>query len=120
MPYPGFPTDAQAPIMAMLSKSTGTSVFVETIFENRFKHTEELAKLGAKIKVNGNVAVVEGVKNLFGAKIRAHDLRGAAALVIAGLASHGKTTIEGAEYFLRGYDTSNFPDCIKIKPPVED
>lgn len=117
MPYPGFPTDAQAPVMAMLSKSAGTSVFIETIFENRFKHTEELAKLGAKIKVNGNVAVVEGVENLFGAKIRAHDLRGAAALVIAGLASHGKTTIEGAEYFLRGYDISNFPNCIKIEPP---
>ena len=120
MPYPGFPTDAQAPIMAMLAKSIGTSVFIETIFENRFKHAEELIKLGAKIKVNGNVAVVEGVENLFGAKIRAHDLRGAAALVIAGLASYGKTTIEGAEYFLRGYEISNFPNCIKIEPTIED
>lgn len=114
MPYPGFPTDAQAIIMAMLSKAIGTSVFVETIFESRFKHTEELIKLGAKIKINGNVAIIEGNKYLSGAKLQAYDLRGAAALIIAGLAAYGKTTISGADYFLRGYDLSIFPNILTI------
>lgn len=114
MPYPGFPTDAQAIIMAMLSKSIGTSIFIETIFENRFKHIDELIKLGAKIKINGNVAIVSGNKYLSGAKLQAHDLRGAAALVIAGLAAYGKTVITGADYFLRGYDLSLFPKFLTI------
>lgn len=114
MPYPGFPTDAQAIIMAMLSKAIGTSVFVETIFESRFRHIEELIKLGAKIKINGNVAIVDGNKYLSGAKLQARDLRGAAALVIAGLASYGKTIITGAEYFLRGYDLVKFPNFFTI------
>lgn len=114
MPYPGFPTDAQAIIMAMLATSIGTSVFIETIFENRFKHIEELVKLGAKIKSNGNIAVLDGTQCLFGAKVQANDLRGAAALLIAGLSAHGETVISGMEYFLRGYDLNKFPKCGKM------
>ena len=98
----------------MLSKAIGTSIFVETIFESRFRHIEELIKLGAKIKINGNVAIVDGNKYLSGAKLQAHDLRGAAALVIAGLASYGKTIITGADYFLRGYDLTKFPNFLTI------
>ena len=115
MPYPGFPTDAQAIVMSMLAKSIGTSVFVETIFESRFKHIEELIKLGAKIKLNGNVAILDGQRSLSGARVEAYDLRGAASLVIAALASQGKTIISGAEYFLRGYDLGKFPECGIIK-----
>ena len=109
MPFPGFPTDAQSIMMAMLLKSYGTSVFIETIFENRFKHIEELVRLGGNIKSNGNVAIVDGVQNLSGAQVKAYDLRGAASLVIAGLMSQGKTIIDGAEYFMRGYDLKLFP-----------
>ena len=75
MPYPGFPTDAQAPIMAMTCMADGTSVFVENIFESRYKHVGELVRLGARIKVEGRVAVVEGVKHLSGAEVQAADLR---------------------------------------------
>ena len=82
MPYPGFPTDAQAPIMAMTCMADGTSVFVENIFESRYKHVGELVRLGARIKVEGRVAVVEGVKHLSGAEVQAADLRGGAALVV--------------------------------------
>lgn len=114
MPYPGFPTDAQAIIMAMLSKAIGTSIFVETIFESRFKHIDELIKLGAKIKINGNVAIISGNKYLSGAKLQAYDLRGAAALIIAGIAAYGKTVITGADFFLRGYDLSLFPKFFNI------
>lgn len=109
MPFPGFPTDAQSIIMAMLLKSYGTSVFIETIFENRFKHIEELVRLGGNIKSNGNIAIVDGVQNLSGARVKAYDLRGAASLVIAGLMSQGKTIIDGAEYFMRGYDLKLIP-----------
>lgn len=104
MPYPGFPTDAQAPIMAMMSLSEGTTVFVETIFESRYKHAGELLRLGAKIKVADRVAVVEGVKALSGAPVTAHDLRGGAALVCAGLAAQGVTTVGGVEFIERGYE----------------
>ena len=109
MPFPGFPTDAQPIIMSMLTKANGTSVFIENIFENRFKHINELIKLGANITVKGNVSIVNGVNNLSGAKLQAHDLRGAASLLIAGLMSCGKTTIEDADYLLRGYDLNVFP-----------
>ncbi|MDF2567783.1 MAG: murA, partial [Oscillospiraceae bacterium] len=85
MPYPGFPTDAQAPVMALTTVANGTSVFVENIFDNRFKHVNELMRMGADIKVEGKVAVVEGVDKLFGASVEATDLRGGAALIIAGL-----------------------------------
>lgn len=104
MPYPGFPTDAQAPVMAMTSIADGTSVFVENIFENRYKHVGELMRLGANIKVEGRVAVVEGVTRLSGAPVEAADLRGAASLVVAGLAAEGITEIEGLRHLDRGYE----------------
>lgn len=104
MPYPGFPTDAQAPIMAMACISEGTSVFVENIFLNRYKHVGELLRLGADIKVEGRVAIVEGVKWLSGAEVTAMDLRGAAALVVAGLSAEGITKISGLDHIDRGYE----------------
>lgn len=104
MPYPGFPTDAQPVVMSMAAVGSGTSVFVENIFENRYRHAEGLQRLGAKIKVEGKVAIVEGVDRLAGAPVEAWDLRGVAALVVAGLAARGRTEIEGVEYIRRGYE----------------
>lgn len=104
MPYPGFPTDAQPPVMAMAAVGEGTSIFVENIFENRFKHAYELQRLGAKIRVEGKVAVVEGVPRLQGASVHAEDLRGGAALVVAGLNAQGQTRVHGAGYIRRGYE----------------
>lgn len=104
MPYPGFPTDAQAPVMAMTCKASGLTVFVENIFESRYKHVDELNRLGANIKVEGKIALVDGVRHLSGAKVRALDLRGAAALIVAGLSSQGHTEILGVRYLERGYD----------------
>ncbi len=105
MPFPGFPTDAQAPVMAMTTLSDGTSIFVENIFESRYKHVGELLRLGANIKVEGRVAVVEGVHRLSGAPVEAADLRGGAALVVAGLAAQGTTQISGLKYMDRGYES---------------
>lgn len=105
MPYPGFPTDIQSPFMALMSVADGTSVMVETIFENRFKHVEELKRMGADIQVDGRVAVIRGVNRLSGAKTTASDLRGGAALVIAGLCADGISRISGTEYIDRGYET---------------
>ena len=104
MPYPGFPTDAQAPIMAMLAVADGTSIFVENIFESRYKHVGELLRLGANIKVEGRVAIVDGVERLSGAPVEATDLRGGAALVVAGLAACGVTEIGGLNHLDRGYE----------------
>ena len=104
MPYPGFPTDAQAPVMAAATVAEGASVFVENIFENRFKHVTELIRLGADIKVENKVAVVNGVKSLYAANVQAQDLRGAAGLIVAALAAEGKTEISGIEYLERGYE----------------
>ncbi len=104
MPYPGFPTDAQPVVMSMAAVGKGTSIFVENIFENRYKHSSELQRLGANIKVEGKVAVVEGVEKLTGAPVQAADLRGGAALVVAGLAAHGRTEVSGTEYIRRGYE----------------
>ncbi len=104
MPYPGFPTDAQAPVMAMAALAQGTSIFVETIFESRYKHVCELARLGADIKVEGRVAIVQGVPQFYGTDVYAAELRGAAALVVAGLAAKGKTTVHGLHYLDRGYE----------------
>lgn len=104
MPYPGFPTDSQAPVMAMAVLANGTSVFVENIFESRYKHAGELLRLGANIKVEGRVAVVEGVKRLSGAPVEAPDLRGGAALVVAGLAAEGVTELGGLKHIDRGYE----------------
>ena len=105
MPYPGFPTDAQPPVMAMLTLALGTSIFVENMFENRYKHVGELLRLGANIKVEGRVAVVEGTSRLTGASVEAADLRGGAALVVAGLAAHGVTTVSGVRHIDRGYES---------------
>lgn len=104
MPYPGFPTDAQALVMAMACVADGTSVFIENIFENRYKHAGELMRLGAKIKVEGRVAVVEGIPVLSGAPVECTDLRGGAALVLAGLAAEGETTITALHHLERGYE----------------
>lgn len=104
MPYPGFPTDAQPVVMSMAAVGRGTSIFVENIFENRYKHAFELQRLGADIKVEGKVAIVEGVERLTGAPVRAADLRGGAALVVAGLAAYGRTEVSGTEYIRRGYE----------------
>lgn len=104
MPYPGFPTDAQAPLTAMLSLADGTSVIIENIFECRYKHVSELIRLGAKISVEGRTAVIEGVPKLTGASVVAPDLRGGFALIIAGLAAVGETVITGIEHIDRGYE----------------
>lgn len=105
MPYPGFPTDAQAPLMAMTCLARGTSLFVENIFECRYKHAPELLRMGANIRTEGKVAVVEGVRRLFGTRVCARDLRGGAALAVAGAAAYGQTAIEHAELIERGYES---------------
>ncbi len=105
MPYPGFPTDIQSPFMALSSIADGTSVFVENIFENRFQHVEELIRMGADIKVDGRIAVVQGVESLGGATVRAKELRGGAAMILAALAADGITTVEDIKYIDRGYES---------------
>ena len=102
-PYPGFPTDAQALLMAAALKAEGTTVFVENIFENRFRHVPELRRLGADIRTEGRVAMVTGVKKLTGANVEATDLRGGAALVIAALSAEGETCIRDSGHIERGY-----------------
>lgn len=104
MPFPGFPTDIQSPFMALATVADGTSVFVENIFENRFRHVNELLRMGADIKVEGRSAVIRGVKRLYGANVEAYELRGGAALVMAALAADGKTEISGIEFIDRGYE----------------
>lgn len=104
LPYPGFPTDAQALLMAMACVANGTSLFVETIFQSRYKHVGELMRMGARIKVEGRVAVVEGVPRLSGAPVECTDLRGGAALVLAGLAAEGKTVLSELHHLERGYE----------------
>lgn len=102
--YPGFPTDMQPQITAVLALATGTSIVTETIFENRFKYVDELVRMGATIKVEGNTAIIDGVNGLSGAIVSAPDLRAGAALVIAGLVADGFTTVESIEYIERGYE----------------
>lgn len=102
-PYPGFPTDAQSPLMAALCKGEGTSVFVENIFESRYRHVDELMRMGADIRVEGKVAVVYGVPMLHGAAVQAADLRGGAALVVAAMGAEGKSIITGLQHVDRGY-----------------
>lgn len=104
MPYPGFPTDMQAQFMAMDAVTQGTARIVETIFENRFMHVPELQRLGARISVNGNTAVIQGVDHLDGAKVMATDLRASACLVIAGLAAQGETVVDRIYHLDRGYE----------------
>ncbi|MBR6738085.1 MAG: UDP-N-acetylglucosamine 1-carboxyvinyltransferase [Oscillospiraceae bacterium] len=103
-PYPGFPTDAQPVLMAALLKSEGATVFVENIFENRYRHVDELARMGARIRVVGRVAVVDGRESLRGAKVKCTDLRGGAALVIAALGAEGESRITALEHIERGYE----------------
>ena len=104
MPYPGFPTDMQSVFIAMLSMAKGTSVVVENIFENRYRFVNELKRMGAKINIEDRIAIIKGVRKLNGATVEATDLRGGAAVVIAGLAAKGKTTVNNIEYILRGYE----------------
>ena len=104
MPYPGFPTDMQPQISTVLCLAEGTSTVTEGVWDNRFKYVDELAKMGSSIRVDGRTAIIEGVQYLTGAPIKASDLRAGAALVIAGLAAHGRTVIEGVNYIERGYE----------------
>lgn len=104
LPYPGFPTDMQAQMVALMSIARGTSIVVETIFENRFMHVEELMRMGADIKLEGRLAVIKGVKKLAGASVTARDLRGGAALVLAGLAAEGETVVNEIKHLDRGYE----------------
>ena len=105
MPYPGFPTDMQAQIMALMTISNGLSVITETVFENRFIHVPELRRMGAKIKLQENYAVVEGVKSLSGAPVMATDLRASASLVLAGLVAEGQTEVHRVYHLDRGYES---------------
>ena len=104
MPYPGFPTDMQAQFMALMTVAEGTSVFTETVFENRFMHADELRRMGANIKIDGRNAIVEGVSRFTGCKVKATDLRAGAALIIAALAAEGQTEITELQYIDRGYE----------------
>jgi UDP-N-acetylglucosamine 1-carboxyvinyltransferase len=104
LPYPGFPTDLQAQMMALLSLAEGTSIIRETIFENRFMHVSELSRMGADISINGSTAIVRGVKNLSGSPVMASDLRASAALVISGLVAQGTTEVLRVYHLDRGYE----------------
>ena len=104
LPYPGFPTDMQPQMTVTLALAEGASVVTESIFENRFRYVDELSRMGGNVKVEGNVAVIDGVKKLTGASVNAPDLRAGAALVIAGLAAEGYTIVEEIGYIQRGYE----------------
>lgn len=104
MPYPGFPTDMQPQIAVSLAVAEGTSIVTESIFENRFRYVDELARMGASVKVEGNVAVISGVEKFTGARVSAPDLRAGAALVIAGLAAEGITIVDDIYFIERGYE----------------
>ena len=105
MPYPGFPTDMQPQIAAVLCLAQGTSVLTEGVWDNRYRYVDEFRRMGAKIQVDGKVAVIEGVPALTGAPVHACDLRAGAAMVIAGLAAQGTTEIDGVYHIERGYET---------------
>ena len=104
MPYPGFPTDMQSVFASMLTTAKGTSVVIENIFENRYRYMAELNKMGAKTTIEGKTAIIKGVRKLSGAKVASTDLRGGAAMVVAGLMAKGKTEVTNIEYILRGYE----------------
>jgi len=105
LPYPGFPTDLQSPVTALLSVADGTSVVTENIFENRYKYISELLRLGANIRIEGRTAIIEGVEKLTGASVRATDLRGGYALIIGALAASGRTSISNIYHIDRGYES---------------
>lgn len=111
LPYPGFPTDMQPQMAITLALSEGTSVITESIFENRFKYIDELSRMGAKVKVEGNTAIIEGVEGFTGATVKAPDLRAGAGLVMAGLSAEGFTIVEDIQYIQRGYE--KFEDKIR-------
>ena len=111
LPYPGYPTDMQPQIAVTLALAEGTSIVTESIFENRFKYADELSRMGANIKVEGNSAIIDGVKKLTGARVSAPDLRAGAAQVIAGLAADGITVVDDIVYIQRGYE--NFEDKLR-------
>lgn len=104
LPYPGFPTDMQSQIMALLLKARGNSVIVENVFEKRFQIVDELKRMGARIKIEGRTAIVEGLDRIYGAKVKATDLRAGAGLIIAALSAEGTTVIDNAVYIFRGYE----------------
>lgn len=104
MPYPGFPTDMQSIFTTVLAVSKGTSIVVENIFENRYKYTNELKRMGAKITTEGKTAVIKGIRRFSGANVTSTDLRGGAALILAGLQARGKTIVSNIEYIKRGYE----------------
>ena len=104
LPYPGYPTDMQPQIAVTLALASGTSTVTESIFENRFKYADELSRMGAIIRVEGNTAIIDGVEGLTGARVSAPDLRAGAALVIAGLAAEGITMVDDIVYIQRGYE----------------
>jgi UDP-N-acetylglucosamine 1-carboxyvinyltransferase len=103
-PYPGFPTDMQPQMTTLLTISSGVSVMTEGVWDNRFKYVDQLTMMGAKIKVDGKVAIITGVDELTSAPVKATDLRAGAAMVLAGLAANGTTEIENVEFIDRGYD----------------
>ena len=103
-PYPGYPTDMQPQIAVTLALANGTSIVTESIFENRFKYADELTRMGANIKVEGNTAIIDGVERFTGARVSAPDLRAGAALVVAGLAAEGITIVDDIVYIQRGYE----------------
>ena len=104
LPYPGFPTDMQPQITVALGLSKGTSIVTESIFENRFKYVDELTRMGASIKVEGNTAIIDGVSRYTGANISAPDLRAGAALVLAAMSAEGFSTVDDIRYIERGYE----------------
>lgn len=104
MPYPGFPTDMQSVMVGMLSVAKGTSIVTENIFENRFKYTQELKRLGANITTEGKTAIIKGRRRLYGATVKSTDLRGGASLVLAGLVAKGITNVQDIKYIQRGYE----------------
>jgi UDP-N-acetylglucosamine 1-carboxyvinyltransferase len=108
-PYPAFPTDAQAQIMALNITAEGTGIITETVFENRFMHVQEMRRMGADITLKGNVAICKGVNKLTGAEVMATDLRASASLVLAGLTAEGETTVNRIYHIDRGYE------CIEEK-----
>jgi len=111
LPYPGFPTDMQAQMMAYLCGCEANSIISETVFENRFLHVPELLRMGADIRIEGRTAIIRGCGHLGGARVRATDLRAGAALFIAGICAHGTTLIEDCEHIYRGYE--NFPEKLR-------
>ncbi|MBQ7638043.1 MAG: UDP-N-acetylglucosamine 1-carboxyvinyltransferase, partial [Clostridia bacterium] len=104
MPYPGFPTDIQPPVAAMLCRAEGVSVIIETIFENRFKYIGGLSRFGARVRAEGRLAVIDGTDRLYPAKVETPDLRGGAALVLAALSAEGESVVSGVRHIDRGYE----------------